>query len=99
MLALARRAREGGSYHVTVSLCQSAMMLDRQGRTNAPEADMGLEAEEGAALQMESQTSYGHLRHLSPVIRFSETVPYWSRPSPALGGDDPLWLANTRIPE
>ena len=32
LLALARRAVEGGSYHVNVSLCQSGMMLNRRGR-------------------------------------------------------------------
>jgi crotonobetainyl-CoA:carnitine CoA-transferase CaiB-like acyl-CoA transferase len=31
MLALGRRVREGGSYHVQVSLCQSAMFYQRQG--------------------------------------------------------------------
>jgi crotonobetainyl-CoA:carnitine CoA-transferase CaiB-like acyl-CoA transferase len=31
LLALAQRAREGGSYRVQVSLCQSAMLLQRQG--------------------------------------------------------------------
>lgn len=31
MIALARRVREGGSYHVQVSLCQSAMLIQRQG--------------------------------------------------------------------
>ncbi|MFI9456356.1 hypothetical protein [Amycolatopsis sp. NPDC052450] len=30
MLALARRAREGGSYRVQVSLCQSSMLVQRQ---------------------------------------------------------------------
>ena len=30
MLALGRRAREGGSYHVQASLCQSAMFYQRQ---------------------------------------------------------------------
>jgi len=92
LLALARRAREGGSYHVKVSLCQTAMMLDRQGRVDAPDADLGPSADEISALQIQSDTSYGHLRHLRPVIRFSETTPGWSRPTPALGGDDPVWL-------
>jgi crotonobetainyl-CoA:carnitine CoA-transferase CaiB-like acyl-CoA transferase len=31
MAALARRAREGGSYHVRVSLCQTAMFIQRFG--------------------------------------------------------------------
>lgn len=32
LLALTRRAREGGSYHVRVSLCQSGMFIHRQGK-------------------------------------------------------------------
>ena len=35
LLALARRANEGGSYHVRVSLCQTAMMIYRQGKLPA----------------------------------------------------------------
>ena len=93
LLALARRATEGGSYHVRVSLCQTAMMLDRQGRVDVPGADLGPSGDEISALQIQSDTSYGQLRHLRPVIRFSETKPGWSRPTPALGGDDPVWLA------
>src|SRR5207245_464371 len=31
LLALAKRARDGGSYHVRVSLCQSGMFIYRQG--------------------------------------------------------------------
>jgi crotonobetainyl-CoA:carnitine CoA-transferase CaiB-like acyl-CoA transferase len=96
LLALKRRAVEGGSYHVKVSLCQTAMLLEREGRVEVSEIDLDndfdITAEEAAALQMESQTSYGLLRHLAPVIRFSETTPHWSRPTPALGGDEAVWL-------
>jgi crotonobetainyl-CoA:carnitine CoA-transferase CaiB-like acyl-CoA transferase len=92
LLALARRATEGGSYHVSVSLCQSAMLLARQGRVDFPDPDMGLSSEESAALQTESDTHYGAIRHLAPLIHFSESEPKWTRPSPALGGDDAEWL-------
>ncbi|MBL4907376.1 MAG: CoA transferase [Sneathiella sp.] len=92
MLALAKRAVEGGSYHVKVSLCQSAMFLQRQGRVEYTEEGMGLSQEDVAPLQIDSDTTYGQLRHLGPVIRFSETVPNWSRPTPALGGDKAEWL-------
>ena len=34
LLALARRAKEGGSYHVRVSLCQTAMMIYRNGKNS-----------------------------------------------------------------
>ena len=92
LLALARRAEEGGSYHVKVSLCQSAMFLQRQGRVDYPRAEMGHGGEEYAALQMASDTSYGPIRHLAPVLKFSESKPGWSRPSPALGSARPEWL-------
>ncbi len=41
LLALARRAREGGSYHVRVSLCQSGMFVYRQGKTGAVDPSIG----------------------------------------------------------
>lgn len=93
LLALARRAREGGSYHVNVSLCQSAMLLNRQGRVAYASENMGLTPDEARALQIESETPYGSLRHLAPVLRFSQTHPSWNRPSPKLGGDEPVWLS------
>ena len=92
LLALARRARDGGSYHVKVSLCQTGMFLQRQGMVDVPAPDMDLAPEEGAALQITSDTAYGQIRHLAPVVRFSETTPAWSRPAPALGADAAEWL-------
>lgn len=92
LLALARRAREGGSYHVKVSLCQSAMFLQRQGRLANPEKNTALTSEEVRPLQLTSSTSYGDIRHLGPIIRYSETNPHWNGPTPALGGDKAEWL-------
>ena len=92
LLALARRAREGGSYHVRVSLCQSGMFIYRQGKTGTVEADMDLSDAELHALQIETNPATGPLRHLGPVLDLSETRPHWSRPTPTLGGDAPEWL-------
>ena len=92
LLALARRARSGGSYHVRVSLCQSGMMIYRQGKTAAPTADDMLSESELDGLRTESETAAGPLRHLAPVLKLSETQPYWSRPTPFLGGNAPEWL-------
>ncbi len=94
LLALARRAREGGSYHVRVSLCQSGMYIYRQGQT-APVANpnLDLSAAELDALRIQTDTSYGTLRHFAPVLDLSETKPHWTRPTPALGGDAPEWPA------
>ncbi len=91
LLALARRAREGGSYHVRVSLCQSGMFIYRQGKTGAVAPDLGLSDAELDALRIVSEPAQGTLRHLGPVLRLSETPPHWVRPTPVLGGDAPAW--------
>ena len=92
LLALARRAVEGGSYHVRVSLCQSGMFIYRQGDVGYQELGMDLSEAELAPLLVESQPAFGRIRHLGPVVRMSETQPFWDKPTPVLGGDRPEWL-------
>lgn len=94
LLALARRAREGGSYHVQVSLCQSGMFIYRHGKTDYAHDGMDLSAEELDALRMQSETAMGPIRHLGPVLRLSETPPRWLRPTPRFGGDEAAWLSD-----
>ncbi|MBP0445096.1 CoA transferase [Roseomonas sp. SSH11] len=93
LLALARRAREGGSWAVHVSLCGSAMLLQRQGLlqdfSSAPEV---LAEDRLAPLQVREEGVYGDLLTLGPVLRMSETPPRWHSPTPRLGGDAPVWL-------
>jgi len=91
LLALARRAREGGSYHVRVSLCQSGMFVYRQGKTAEIDPTIGLSEAELDSFRITSHPASGPLRHLGPIIQMSETQPYWSRPTPVLGGDKPEW--------
>jgi crotonobetainyl-CoA:carnitine CoA-transferase CaiB-like acyl-CoA transferase len=92
LLALAKRAREGGSYHVRVSLCQSGMFIYRQGKVAFPGLDLDLGAAELDAIRSESKPRSGPLRHLGPILRLSETPPRWTLPTPQLGADVPEWL-------
>lgn len=94
MLALARRAREGGSYRVEVSLCQTAMLLLRQGLIdNFDDAPGRLTPAEFEALAVyDDNTVYGDLKTLGPVLWMSETPCRWSRTTPQLGSDRPEWL-------
>ena len=92
LLAIGRRAREGGSYHVRVSLCQSGMFIYRQGQVAPGVPNIDLSAAELNELRIESQTSDGPLRHLRPILQLSETPPMWDRPTPRLGGDKAEWL-------
>ena len=93
LLALARRAREGGSYHVRVSLCQSGMFIYRQGKLEFPGLGLDLSPAELDSIRIETRPKAGPLRHLGPLLRFSETKPHWIRPTPQLGGDAPEWPA------
>ena len=93
LLALARRAREGGSYHVRVSLCRSGMYIYKQGHVRYPETEMGLSRAELDSIMIESKGGHGTLKHLAPVLSLSETRPYWDKPSPVLGSSRPEWLS------
>jgi len=95
LLALARRATEGGSYHVRVSLCQSGMFIYRQGSVAFDAPGMDLSESELDAIRIETQPKSGPLRHLGPVLGMSETPPRWDRPTPVLGGDRPEWPARS----
>jgi hypothetical protein len=92
LLALAARARNGGSYHVRASLCQSGMFIHRQGKVAFPGHDLDLSSSELQVIRIESRPKSGPLRHLGPILRLSETAPHWTLPSPQLGGDPREWL-------
>ena len=93
LLALARRAREGGSYHVRVSLCRSGMYMYKQGQLEYSNANMDLSNEELDAIMRKTEGDQGTLKHLDPVLEMSETKPFWDKPSPVLGSSKPEWLS------
>jgi len=94
MVALHRRATEGGSWLVTVSLARIGQWIVERGLLSAAEI-AGLPAdltkEEIAALSIDSLSPAGRLTHLGPVLRMSETPPRWSRPAVPLGHDPAAW--------
>jgi crotonobetainyl-CoA:carnitine CoA-transferase CaiB-like acyl-CoA transferase len=96
MVALGRRAREGGSWLVRISLAQTGRWL--VGRGQVPESQLKDVPKEFAPAELErwsmtSDTPVGRLRHLGPVLRLSETPPRWARPSVPLGYHEPVWPA------
>src|SRR5438270_13230733 len=98
MVALARRAREGGSWLVRISLAQTGGWL--VGRGEVPEAELKdvapeFTADELARWSIESQAPAGTLRHLKPTVQLSETPPHWARPSVPLGRNEPVWPARS----
>ena len=98
LVALARRAREGGSWLVRISLAQTGRWLVDQGQV--PETALnGVPSEfsdsEIKQWSTSSETPVGKLGHLSPVLELSETRAHWARPSVPLGYNDPIWPDRT----
>jgi crotonobetainyl-CoA:carnitine CoA-transferase CaiB-like acyl-CoA transferase len=92
LIALARRAREGGSYLVRVSLAQTGRWVDSLGRVEGRQTpDLTLADVED--LLSDSETQFGRLRHVVPAPQFSETAASWSRPAVPLGTHPPVWPA------
>jgi hypothetical protein len=89
MAALLRRASDGGSYLVRASLAQTGHWIDGLGRASAPGSGLG--DDEVAALTEVSDSPYGRLRHLAPIVRMSETGAFWARPSVPLDYHSPEW--------
>ncbi len=96
MIALNRRAREGGSWLVRISLAQVGKWIVDLGEVPAA-ALKGVPEEftpdELDRWSMVSDTPAGLLRHLAPVVQLSETPPFWARPAVPLGFHPPVWPA------
>jgi crotonobetainyl-CoA:carnitine CoA-transferase CaiB-like acyl-CoA transferase len=88
--ALQRRAEEGGSWHVQVSLTQTSMWFTRLGLLQ----DVSQEQNIGAVDDFleTHDTPYGEMLHLAPVLQMSDTQPYWAFGTRPLGTDIAEWI-------
>ena len=94
MVALARRAEQGGSWLVRISLAQVGKWMVDLGEV--PAASLKGVPEEFSEAELlswstTSETPSGRLRHLRPVVQMSETPAHWARPSVPLGYHRPVW--------
>jgi crotonobetainyl-CoA:carnitine CoA-transferase CaiB-like acyl-CoA transferase len=91
MMAKARQSREGGSWHVRVSLAQTGRWLWNLGRVaeGFKTPDLPGEAVEGFLEEVPS--GYGPLRAVSHSAALSKTPPWWARPAMPLGSHPPQW--------
>ncbi len=86
--ALMRQMREGGSWHVQVSLARTAQWLRAMGRlpdglrTPMPSLDERKEA---------CDSGFGTLVAIRHAARLSDTPAHWSRPSMPPGSHPPRW--------
>ncbi len=91
MAALLRRADEGGSWQVRVSLAQTALWLRGLGRLpDGPSASDPGEAEVEPFLE-ETQSGFGALRAVRHSAVLSETPARWEQPCVPHGTHQPMW--------
>ena len=95
-VALARRAREGGSWQVRVALARIGKWIVDRGMLPEEvlnEVPSEVPQEELNALMGEMDAAGHRIRYLRPVLQLSQTPPYWSRPPVPLGTHAPAWPA------
>ncbi len=93
MTALRRRAREGGSWHVRVSLAATGRWLRGLGRVPDGLACADPDFDDVRDLLEDSASGFGQLTAVRHAARLSETPPLWLRPSVPLGTHQPCWPA------
>jgi crotonobetainyl-CoA:carnitine CoA-transferase CaiB-like acyl-CoA transferase len=91
MMALARKAREGGSWHVRVSLAQTAHWLTQLGRLPKGFDCPDPKHADVADLLDEMDTPQGRLTFVKHAAVLSETPVSWARPPVPLGTHAPVW--------
>jgi crotonobetainyl-CoA:carnitine CoA-transferase CaiB-like acyl-CoA transferase len=92
MAALVKRATEGGSWHVTVSLTRTAMWCRSLGLVDPSLAGSDEEHSLRDPRPYDAPSPLGDVHMLAPPVRFSRTPPAW--PDPILvprGSSRPQW--------
>jgi crotonobetainyl-CoA:carnitine CoA-transferase CaiB-like acyl-CoA transferase len=93
MMAKARQAREGGSWHVRVSLAQTGRWLWNIGRVadGLAQPDIGKDAV--APFMEDSASGFGRLQAVKHSAILSKTPAFWARPAVPLGTHRAEWPA------
>ncbi|HRH85792.1 MAG TPA: CoA transferase [Rubrivivax sp.] len=94
LAALRRRAKEGGSWHVRVSLARAAMWYANLGQF--PSKDFDVNDPKHRMIEPEllsAATPYGLVQRLGPQVKLSKTPGRWRTPLVAVRGADTVnWI-------
>ena len=93
MVAKARQAREGGSWHVQVSLAQTGRWLWNLGRVAGGLNTRDFTGEAVTPFIEEVESGFGALRSVRHSAILAETPAFWARPAMPLGSHPPQWPA------
>ena len=91
MMAKARQSREGGSWHVRVSLAQTGRWLWNLGRLADGLKTEDLKGETIGPFLEEMSSGFGTLSAVSHSAKLSKTPAFWARPAMPLGSHPPQW--------
>ena len=91
MAALARRARDGGSWHVHVSLAQTGRWIRGLGRIEGGLGCSDPGFEDVRDRLEESPSGFGRLTATRHAAELALTPAHWSRPPVPLGTHEPRW--------
>jgi crotonobetainyl-CoA:carnitine CoA-transferase CaiB-like acyl-CoA transferase len=91
LIALMRRMREGGSWHVQVSLARTGRWIRDLGRVDNGLARAAPTPDSVADLMAESGSGWGRLRSVRHSAMLAETPARWDRPSMPLGTHSAIW--------
>jgi crotonobetainyl-CoA:carnitine CoA-transferase CaiB-like acyl-CoA transferase len=90
MAALARRAEQGGSWHVRASLAQTARWLRQLAHIDGIACPDPKFDDVRGRLE-ETASGFGRLTAVRHAAVMSETPPHWARPSVPLGAHPAVW--------
>ena len=91
MMARARQSRDGGSWHVRVSLAQTGRWLWNLGRVADGFKTEDLKADAVRPFVEEAPSGFGPLLSVSHSAVLSKTPAFWARPAMPLGSHPPEW--------
>ena len=91
MATLARRAEQGGSWHIRVSLARTGRWIQGLGRITNGFNIADPAPEDVGDLMEESDSGFGKLTAVRHAAQMAETPTYWARPSMPLGSHPPIW--------
>lgn len=88
-----RRAREGGSWRVRVTLARTGMWLRELGRVPNGFGAADPRQDDLADLLQTEHGAFGTVQHVRHAARLSLTPAVWSRPAEPLGTSPAAWLS------
>ena len=93
MMAKARQSREGGSWHVRISLAQTGRWIWNFGRIADGLKTEDLRADAVKPFVEQMSSGFGPMQAIRHAAQLSRTPAFWSRPAVPLGTNPPQWPA------